>query len=528
MENSMDEKEIEQAITFKGERVAVQVRFYLTGLFLLASVIGTLTNGWTIPIIAYYLSTAYFFVLTTLSFFLLKYRKLPFWMIYFSAVSDVLVVLIIRIITSIFTDDGLEQEMKGKGIFMIFLIFAALMPLRNNFRFSVIIGSLIFLAEIAFLAFASNQGYVYAMDNGFGKNEMNLVSLINGNLFFLGTIAILCIATKIMNTYLKESRANESKARNTNEKNQEILIGLQNSKDQIHKLKDFANEFLSELQKGLETQASTSEESSAAMEEISAASRKISDTTREQQGQVLSAEKQATVLQLEFEDFKNLILRIKESIKQLNIDLDKGRGVIQITKSSMSNINQSAKDIAGTLKVMNELASRTNLLALNASIEAARAGEEGKGFAVVADEVSKLASRSTNHTKEIAEKINHSLEKTEDGTQSVFEVNETFQNIFDGFSLIDKNLDKGLESLGIFEGEKDKIIQSIQQLSEQAHFVRDSTKEQSSAIDATNESINNLSQSAAYLSSWISKFDTLHLFLNQTEELINKINTEES
>jgi methyl-accepting chemotaxis protein len=71
----------------------------------------------------------------------------------------------------------------------------------------------------------------------------------------------------------------------------------------------------------------------------------------------------------------------------------------------VENLDESAKQIAGTVSVIKEIADQTNLLALNAAIEAARAGESGRGFAVVADEVRKLATRTVDATRQIDQLI---------------------------------------------------------------------------------------------------------------------------
>ncbi len=109
-------------------------------------------------------------------------------------------------------------------------------------------------------------------------------------------------------------------------------------------------------------------------------------------------------------------------------------GILQIretvaeTTRKVKRLAESSQEISKIVAVISQIASRTNLLALNASIEAARAGEAGRGFAIVADEVRQLADRSAKALKDIEQIVLQIQSETslvmqamEEGTQQVID-----------------------------------------------------------------------------------------------------------
>jgi methyl-accepting chemotaxis protein len=96
---------------------------------------------------------------------------------------------------------------------------------------------------------------------------------------------------------------------------------------------------------------------------------------------------------------------------------------------TMNSINNSSKEIADIISVIDGIAFQTNILALNAAVEAARAGEQGRGFAVVASEVRSLAQRSASAAKEIKSLIGASVERVEQGTMLVNQAGKTMTEI---------------------------------------------------------------------------------------------------
>lgn len=106
-----------------------------------------------------------------------------------------------------------------------------------------------------------------------------------------------------------------------------------------------------------------------------------------------------------------------------------GSDVVDRAVVAMQGIEQSAKEIANIITIIDSIAFQTNLLALNAGVEAARAGESGKGFAVVASEVRALAQRSADAANEIKSLISRSTQEVATGVSLVGETGSVLQSI---------------------------------------------------------------------------------------------------
>ena len=106
-----------------------------------------------------------------------------------------------------------------------------------------------------------------------------------------------------------------------------------------------------------------------------------------------------------------------------------GGGVVGDVVATMRDIDDSTRQMADIIGVIDEIAFQTNILALNASVEAARAGEQGRGFAVVAGEVRALAGRSANAASQVRKLIQASSNKVADGTALVDRAGQTMEEV---------------------------------------------------------------------------------------------------
>jgi methyl-accepting chemotaxis protein len=182
-------------------------------------------------------------------------------------------------------------------------------------------------------------------------------------------------------------------------------------------------------------------------------------------------------------------------IDELN---DKSKATSGITQEVIRNIQKSevqSKKIEGFVNIINDIASQTNLLSLNASIEAARAGEAGRGFAVVADEIRKLADQSMNAAKQIQNTVNDIEVQNKETvntagraesivasqTEALSKTVNVFDNINNHVNDLANNLNEILKGLKTIETAKDDTLNAIQNIS----AVTEQTAASSEEVNAT-------------------------------------------
>ena len=177
-----------------------------------------------------------------------------------------------------------------------------------------------------------------------------------------------------------------------------------------------------------------------------------------------------------------------QHLREINGEVEKS---IETITRQTNLTNDSAQKIRAATELITSIAEETNLLSLNASIEAARAGESGRGFAVVAAQIQKLAEQSNESSRTIEEITNALIRNSDEAVEIMSKVHEIIdsqsQNMIETERIvaevmagISNSLEKieQIESTAVeLEGSRNKIVQTVEGLSEIAQQNAASTQE---------------------------------------------------
>ncbi len=169
---------------------------------------------------------------------------------------------------------------------------------------------------------------------------------------------------------------------------------------------------------------------------------------------------------------------------------------------AMGAIQESSEKISRIVKVIDQIAFQTNILALNASVEAARAGEAGMGFAVVADEVRNLAQRSATAARDTAELIEESIGNSKAGMNVVTPVATAIRSTTDDVARMKEFVVK------INSGSKEQL-RGIEQVSTTIHSVESITQQNAAGSEQTAAAAEELTAQAMSIKDIVRKLEML-------------------
>ena len=229
------------------------------------------------------------------------------------------------------------------------------------------------------------------------------------------------------------------------------------------------------------------------------AAQSLAEGATEQAGAVEELQATITNITSNIEQAAEQAQESYEQARKYANEADNSRAEMKAMVDAMARISDTSNKIGNIISEIEDIASQTNLLSLNASIEAARAGEAGRGFAVVADQIRQLAEQSTKSAVDTRDLIEGSMQEIKEGNQAADSAAASIEIVVDGIGKIAESSRSISEISKDQANAMDQAEQGVNQISEVVQS-NSATAEESSATSQE------LSAQAISLDELISKF----------------------
>ncbi len=275
----------------------------------------------------------------------------------------------------------------------------------------------------------------------------------------------------------------------------EVIIESKKSADELEQKSQIISEIIQKLQNSMEIHKEE-------VEKISYFVEKTSDITTQ------TDEKIRTAMDISNESMSTL-LKGSEAVTETAKIMQLIKTIAQNINSKMKTLSEKLTEIETISTIINEIANRLDLLALNASIEAARAGEEGRGFTVIADEIKALSEKATRSSKHIENIIRSLHEEAKAITGGLEEEASYLGTVTDTVSQV----------VSVFDNIDSTIIKTEQIIKE----INETLQKQKELVDENSAYAQRLKEPIDEMSTMVNKIVDVSSLLSDTSKKLMEV-----
>ncbi len=320
---------------------------------------------------------------------------------------------------------------------------------------------------------------------------------------------------------------------NTVTQSEEMVANMDNTKQNVNDI----IQALDKMQNEIGNQTNEVQESSAAITQILANIKSLNSAVENQASCVTESSAAIEEMVGNIASVNSVLAKNNELVSALSHASEKGQQTVQTAVTASDEVLQRSEGILQASNVIQSIASRTNLLAMNAAIESAHAGEAGKGFAVVADEIRKLAEQSSSQSKAIEESLTSLSQAIGTISDDIRQVQEVFADIYELSAKVKNQEDVIAGAMEEQNAGNKQILEAMQEITETTSIVKSGSEEMltsgeqivekvSSLTDITgriNDGMNNISQRSQSISEAV---EVTTESTNATKENVEKLQIE--